>query len=457
MPQNNTHTLPRLIILTILALEVILLYAIPRSNFVTTFSLFTGLFLLYVYIVKSESLLSFRDCIGLAILLRLVAIFSMPVLSDDYLRFIWDGEMILRHVNPYQFTPLDFIHTHNVTPYLQHLYNAMNSQEYHTIYPPILQFIFTLSALTGGFSDYLPVIIMKLFIFAAELGTIRILYLLAKSYNIPERQILWYVLNPLIIVELTGNVHFEAILIFFFVCFLHYLNKNKIAAAAVFWMLAVCTKMIPLMLAPLIIRHLGLKRSILFGSIAAAIGVLLFLPFFNWHLVKDIGASLHLFFHLFEFNASVFYFIRWIGYFYVDYDIIEEVTPVLTIVSFILILALSFWRTKRYSFIERSLWIFSIYFLLSTMVHPWYASTLILLSAFSRFRYPIVFSLLIMLSYYPYSMKEYNEETGLWWIIVEYGLLFAYIAWEILFLRKRLNDLGTKEVTNDPADHRASY
>lgn len=451
MNQEKAPILSRLIIILFLFLQVTLLYVVPRSNFIATFSIFTCLMAVYVYIATQEKLFTLRDCIVLAILLRVIALFSMPALSDDYLRFIWDGEMILRHLNPYQYTPHDYYVTHNVTPYLQHLYNLMNSPDYHTIYPPVLQGIFTLSALTAGPGDYIPVLVMKLFIFAAELGTMRTLYLLAKNYHIAPRQILWYILNPLIIVELTGNVHFEAILIFFFVCFLYYLQKKKVAAAAVFWMLAVCTKMIPLMLAPLIIRQLGWKKSVIFGSIAAVVGILLFIPFFNWHLVKDISASLHLFFHLFEFNASVFYFIRWIGYFYVDYDIIEQATPILTLISFMLILLISFWPARNFSFLEKSLWIFSVYFLLSTMVHPWYASILIVLSAVGRFRFPIVFSLLIMLSYYPYSMKEYNEETGLWWIVVEYGLLFAYIAWEVLFLRKRFNYLGTEKVTNDTA------
>ena len=435
MPIQQNYSATRAVLLIVVLLEVVLLYAVPRSDFLSTFGIFSGLFSLYVYIVIREKLFSFRDCFVLAILLRLIALFSLPVLSDDYFRFIWDGKMTLGHVNPFQFTPGEYLAI-NPTPYLQHLYDRMNSQEYHTVYPPVLQFIFTIAAFVGNNNDWLAVIIMKLFIVAAEFGTMRILYLLAKQAGIPLRQLLWYILNPLIIVELTGNVHFEAILIFFFVCFLYFLQSKKIALSAIFWMLAVCTKMIPLMLAPLLLRYLGVKKSFLFGVTSLAVGVLLFLPFFNWHLVKDMSASLHLFFHLFEFNASVFYFIRWIGYFYVDYDIIEQVAPVLGTLSFLIILLISFRPLKR-SFMEKSMWIFSVYFLLSTMVHPWYASILILLSSLGRFRYPVVFSFLIMLSYYPYSLREYNEERGLWWIAVEYGLLFIYVGWEVFEYRKK--------------------
>ena len=245
------------------------------------------------------------------------------------------------------------------------------------------------------------------------------------------------VLNPLIIIELTGNCHFEAVLIFFMLLFFYFILDKKILYAAIFFALAVSTKLIPLMLLPLVLRHLRLRNFIKFAGISLAAGVLLFLPLLNIQLVMGMKDSLRLFFHLFEFNASVFYFIRWVGYFYVDYDIIEEVAPVLGIISFFTILLISWWPSKKYSFIEKSLWVFSIYFLFSTTVHPWYSAILILLAAISRFRFPIVFSSLILLSYYPYSMKEYNEDDNLWLVAIEYGLLLIFMLYEIWILKKR--------------------
>ena len=415
----------------------ILLYLVPRNSFTVTFSLFAIIFSAYTFIVKREDIFSFRFCITLAIILRVLALFSLPALSDDYFRFIWDGKMSLQHVNPFQYTPREFLETAGTSPYLKHLYASMNSQKYHTIYPPILQYIFAIAAYLGNGNDWMSVLIMKIFILASEIVTMRILYLLIKQYGVSTRQSLWYILNPLIIIELTGNVHFEAILIFFFVLFLHFLNSKKLAFSAIFWMLSICTKMIPLMLAPLILRYLKLRKSVIFGVLALVTGSLLFIPFLNSHLLNDMGASLRLFFHLFEFNASVLYVIRWIGYFYVDYDIIEQAAPILGLITFICVLFISFWPSKRISLIDKSLWVFSIYFLLSSMVHPWYVAILVVLSSLTRYSYPIAFSFLIMLSYYPYSMKVFNEETGLWWIMLEYGSLFIYITWELLYLQRR--------------------
>lgn len=421
----------------IIFLQTVLLFFIPRSDFIATFTIFLLLFALYFFVIKNENIFSFQVCIGLAILLRMLALLSVPALSDDYFRFIWDGKMTLLHINPFKYTPQEYVQSHTATPYLQQLYKNMNSPEYHTVYPPVMQFIFTAAAFAGGNNDRIALIVMKLFIAAAELGSTRILYLLVKKNNMPVRNILWYILNPLIITELTGNVHFEGVLIFFFLLFLYYMQQEKIFFAAIFFALAVCTKIIPLMLVPLIMRWVGLKKSLIFSLVSAAIVILLFIPFIDENLIHGMSKSLRLFFHLFEFNASVFYFTRWVGYFFVDYDIIEEAAPVLAVISFIVILIISFWPSKKIFFIEKCLWIFSVYFLFSTMVHPWYIAIIIALAAISRFRFPLVFSLLILLSYYPYSMQEYNEDNSLWITAIEYSFLFIFAAWEFFKLKKR--------------------
>lgn len=424
--------MPWVVVGMVIFLQSVLLFFVPRSNFVVTFSIFSLLFFGYFFIIKKETIFSFTFCIALAILLRLLALFSLPALSDDYFRFIWDGKMTLLQVNPFQYTPQEYLQIHGSDVYLRHLFDNMNSQKYHTVYPPVMQYIFTLAAYIGGSNEWLSVVVMKFFIVAAEAGSMRILYLLAKKKNIDPCNILWYLLNPLIITEISGNAHFEGILIFFFAVFLYLLLGKKVLLSAVFFMLAVCTKMIPLMLAPLMIRYIGFKKAVMFGIVAVATGVLLFLPFIDKTLIAGMSNSLRLFFHLFEFNASVFYFIRWVAYFFVDFDVIEEVAPVLGIISFIIILAISFWSSNKINFIEKCLWIFAVYLLFSTMVHPWYSSILIMLAALSSFRFPVVFSLLVLLSYFPYSMAVYNEDNGLWLIAIEYSIAFSFTIYEIL-------------------------
>ncbi len=156
---------------------------------------------------------------------------------------------------------------------------------------------------------------------------------------------------------------------------------------------------------------------------------MLFVPFLNLHLISDFNASIKLFYHLFEFNAPVLYLIRSIAYHFVDYDIIEEVAPILALISLVIIVVISWWPSKRYSLEDKCLWVFFVYFIFSTMVHPWYPATLILLAVFSKYKFPIIFSLLIMLSYFPYSLDKYDE--NMWVIFLEYFLLLIFMVCEV--------------------------
>ena len=425
---TNPGWIQSIVVLSMIAIQSLLLYVIPRSNFYGTFGLFLALFALYIFIVKSEKYFSFTSCIVLAIVLRLIALFALPALSDDYFRFIWDGRMVIGHVNPYQYTPQEYLQIHPGDIYLKYLYENMNSPEYHTIYPPVLQYLFSFAVLLFPKNAYNAVLIMKLFILLAECVTIRILYLYAKLKGIEVRNILWYVLNPLIIIELTGNVHFEGVLLCFFISALYYLERKRNVPSAILWGLSIATKFTPLIIAPILLPYLGLKKFFKYGLVSLVIVSLLFIPFINKHLIGDLNSSVKLFYHLFEFNASVIYFVRWVGYHFVSYDIMEFMAPVLGVISFVFILIISWWPSKKEGLIEKSIWVFFVYFLFSTMLHPWYTSTLILLSVFSRYKFPVVFSLLVLLSYFPYGLKIYEENLAV--IAIEYSLLFGYIIWE---------------------------
>ena len=292
----------------LIAVYILLLYFIPRSNFFGTYAAFIFLFAAYFYIVKKESIFSFEFCIALAILLRLIAVFSLPALSDDYFRFIWDGKMMLQHVNPFSFTPKEYLLTHTNTQ-LQFLYNNLipESQESYTIYPAIMQYIFAVAAKLYPANPYAAAVIMKLFIFSAECFTLYGLFLLARLKKIPVRNILLYALNPLVIVELTGNVHFEALLICFLVFTFYFLEKNKLVMVALFWALAICSKLLPVMLAPLFLMYLGFWRFIKTGLLTLLFCFVLFIPLIDTDLISHVSDSVGKYYNLFEFNGSFYY------------------------------------------------------------------------------------------------------------------------------------------------------
>jgi len=81
------------------------------------------------------------------------------------------------------------------------------------------------------------------------------------------------------------------------------------------------------------------------------------------------------------------------------------------------------------------LWILSLYYFLSTTVHPWYVIFLVLLCLFTEFRFPIVWSLTIILSYWAYSNEEYRENRLL--LFIEYIAVYGFMIYEIIRLHNK--------------------
>jgi hypothetical protein len=81
-----------------------------------------------------------------------------------------------------------------------------------------------------------------------------------------------------------------------------------------------------------------------------------------------------------------------------------------------------FWvYLKKLEPLNGMFWLLTIYMIFSTVVHPWYLTPLVALSAFVNYRFALIWSALVPLSYYTYSQNPYSENywlTGLEYIIV---------------------------------------
>ncbi len=160
------------------------------------------------------------------------------------------------------------------------LFTQLNSPNYYTIYPPILQTVFAISSFLFPKDIYAAALIMKFFILLAECGTIVFLLKLFKQFEIHAKNIAIYALNPLVIIELCGNLHFEAFMIFFLLLSVWWLVKNRIILSGFAMAFAVCAKLLPLMFLPFLIRRLGLKNSALyFATIGATTACFYSIPF----------------------------------------------------------------------------------------------------------------------------------------------------------------------------------
>ncbi len=432
-------------------------YDLVRSNSTKLILLYVALFLFAYKIIKTTGF-NFKLLVMFSIVFRLLFLFATPNLSQDFYRFIWDGRMALEGFNPYLYTP-DYIINQAGTKIksAQELYNGMGSlsASHFTNYPPINQLCFVVANLFPGQSILSSVIGLRLIIIAADIGTIYLGKKLLERLKLPSSNIFWYILNPFIIIELTGNLHFEGVMIFFLVWSLYLLHFGKWKWAAVVLACSISVKLIPLMLLPLFfnhfkssqahnkpttfldtIKHLNLPQLVAFYTIVISTIILLFIPFFSMEFVNNYSKTVGLWFGNFEFNASIYYLARAIGYAITGYNEIAIIGKILPIISILIILGFSFFKdnSNLQKLITSMLLVFTLYLFLSTTVHPWYIATLVILSVFTNYKFPLVWSVVVILSYLAYTNPTFSE--NLWVIGIEYIIVFTLFIWEVTTKKK---------------------
>ena len=117
------------------------------------------------------------------------------------------------------------------------------------------------------------------------------------------------------------------------------------------------------------------------------------------------------------------------GYWDRGFNTIATSGPTLTYFTIGTILVWSLFRYKNQSQPKLYIEILLIYLTLALVVHPWYIIPLIGLSALTNYRFPILWSFLIIFSYVGYSDSTYEHPYV--FIVIEYIILWSYIAFEL--------------------------
>ena len=432
----NLHKIPLLLFLTACIFYGAFAYDLERSDLVKLFSLYGALFFLSWKLFRLEKY-NFRLLLGAAIVFRLIFLFAIPNLSQDFYRFIWDGKLLLQGINPYIFTPDELIAKPPIEG-AQILYAGMGelSAGNPTNYPPLNQLFFALAALFGGNSILGAVVSLRLFLIAADVGIFYFGRKLLQKMNLPENRIFWYLLNPFIIIELTGNLHFEGVMVLFLLASLHFLSIKKWVLSSGFFACSVSVKLIPLLFLPLLFRFLKPKKALAYSTLTGFLVLLSFTPFLSEEFFRNYSASVGLWFQKFEFNASIYYLVRWIGFQIEGYNIIQSAGPVLAVAVFLFVIFRSFDRENKnlYGLMTSMLFSISIYLFLATTVHPWYLVTPLLISVFIGYRYVLVWNLLVILSYSAYAHPDFQE--NFWFVALEYSVVFGVMGYEVFFRSK---------------------
>lgn len=392
----------------------------------------------------SDSKFSFWWLLGVGVFFRVSIFFFAPQWSEDGIRFLWDGELLRQGQNPYQMTPAQVQEQQGAgeAVYLTQLFGELNSPHYYSVYTPLNQLLFWAAAqfaqghLENGY------LALRLLLLLGEVGVFSLLCWLLAKFELPQKQIIFYWLNPLVILEVVGNIHFEGLVLVFLVASLAAMSRQKLGFSGIFWGLAVGMKLLPLLFAPAFLFRKQTRKSFGFWGMAIATGLFCFLPLALGGSWQNFFQSLQLYQGKFEFNASVYYLLREVGNWLVGYNTIGILTKLGTTITIAGVIWMS-WKRSQATF-ERmiSLWVqlYLLYFILQPVVHPWYLLPGLGLSVLTRQWTFLLWSFGAIFSYQAYSQNPVQEQAL--FLMLEYGLVLLGLYLDY-FRKQRTPNLET--------------
>ena len=431
---KNTGLIWRIGIILVFIYSIFLVnWQADRTNFAFIAIFYSAAFVAYFLLLR-ESKLSFKHLAIIAIGAQMVSMLYVPNLSDDYFRFMWDGEIILQGINPFDFKPQELNERAFMkSAYMQEIYAGVSdlSKKNYSCYPPVNQLYFIIPAALSS-SISVNVLVMKLLIVLTELAGVFYLRKLLIHFNVDPKR-LWIVfLNPLLIIECTGNVHFEGVMLSLLFAALYFLFTSRLFLGAIIFALAVQIKLVPLILLPFFLRYFSWEKAFF---IYFVIGITVLGLGFTQLDSENFGnflQSLRLYFQSFGFNSFLFYNYNKFVQLFTGYNPLAFTGPIM---SFLVMLTILYYALRRTSIdwrllLERMLFGFFLYLIMGATLHPWYVIPLLGISVFTNYSFAMMWSFLIFYSYFFYSIGNSSSFEVRLITSIEYILLLGYFIYE---------------------------
>ncbi|HSF03111.1 MAG TPA: glycosyltransferase family 87 protein [Solirubrobacterales bacterium] len=218
------------------------------GSFVVLFALASAAYAVAVGWVLRRPVVSRRalgGILGAALLFRLLLLPSAPTLSTDLYRYLWNGRLAVAGVSPYRH-PASAPEVAGFRDAV--VYPRLNHVDWRTIYPPGGQLMFAALARFWPSS----VLGMKLVMLAADLLTIGLTLGWLGALGRPAAWVLMYAWHPLVVVELAGSGHLDALVLATTVGALWAAARGRLVAAGALVGLGALVKVYPLLLLPAI-------------------------------------------------------------------------------------------------------------------------------------------------------------------------------------------------------------
>ena len=345
-----------------------------------------------------------------------------PVGSDnDMIRYLWDGRVQRLGYNPYLVLPSDpaMAHTHTGET------ARMPSLRTTTPYPPAAQLFFRMVV---GVKD--SPLAMKLALVGCDLLTGLVLWrwLVATGRN--EWLTLTYAWSPLVILEVAHSGHMDALGALWIVTSAYWLSRNRTMLSGVAFVLAVASKLLPIVLLPLYWRRVR-PRDVAFAAI-----LLLALFFrFSHQGSLTLGSVPNVVAHI-RFNGPVFAAIA--------AQSAPQIAAIFALALGLAAAAIARWRLQAD---DPAAWAWPMALSLSCapVVYPWY---LLYLTPFLFVRATLPLTVWAFTSSAAYIVWYQARHGGRWivpgWVMaLEYGIVIGAVAVLVaLNSRARQHNLG---------------
>jgi alpha-1,6-mannosyltransferase len=205
------------------------------------------------------------------LLMRIPYLGVGPMLEDDHFRYMLDGAMTARGMNPYTHAPVSLLQgtapaaNLNVAAAGQGAIAQINFPELRTIYPGTAQILFALAHVIKPWSiDGLRVVIAF-----CEMGTAFLCWHLLGVLRVPRHLVALVWCNPLLAFSLTGQAHIDAAIGPFLLTAIIAVLRSSGVSAGVMLGAAIGVKLWPVMLAPVIVRSLADQQRAPIGFLLA--------------------------------------------------------------------------------------------------------------------------------------------------------------------------------------------
>jgi len=294
-------------------------------SLLTLLALFAGTFGVYLLAIRIASLAP-QDgrltwlIVGSAVMFRLTLLFSDPIEEIDLYRYLWDGSVTIQGISPFRYSPHQvlaaateaelpddlarLVSLRDSAPEMTTILKKVHFGELPTIYPPVSQAVFAVSAwLTPpAASLWVRMTVMKALFVGFDLGT---LVLVVRLLRLTGRPVGWSVIYawcPLVIKEIANSGHLDALA--FFLATLAIERAVAIvyrpagspprmrtgAIPSALLALACGAKLYPVILLPLFVFTFGRKLGWKYAGIACLVFAAVLTPL-AWPMLPSTGRA----------------------------------------------------------------------------------------------------------------------------------------------------------------------